>query len=144
MANLIGRDTVFLGEILYQTFCGDRFTFQGKKWILVCNLVVTEFFDIIFDIFTVGGDDRAVVMVIGVLYLSTLIRNTRIEDIVNALADQPGHMTVGKLSRITFGFTWNGFNTKLVDLTIGFRRYNDPVSKLRKEGEPEWIVFVHI
>ena len=102
MADLIGRDTVFLGEILYQTFCGDRFTFQGKKWILVCNFVVTEFFDIIFDIFTVGGDDRAVVMVIGVLYLSTLIRNTRIEDIVNALTDQKNVASVALLQKLGF------------------------------------------
>ena len=67
MADLIGRDAVFPGEILYQTLCGDGFAFQGKEWILVCDPVVTEFFDVIFDIFTVGGDDRAVVMVIGVL-----------------------------------------------------------------------------
>ncbi len=32
------------------------------------------------------------------------------------MADQPGHMTVCQLGWVTFGFTRDGFNTKLINL----------------------------
>ena len=76
--------------------------------------------------------------------LGTLVWDTRIEDKLHTLAEQPGHMTVCQLCRIAFRFTWDGFDTKLVDLTVGSRREYHLVFQLRKEGEPERIVLEHI
>ena len=53
-------------------------------------------------------------------------------------------MPVCQFCRITFRFTWNGLNTQLIDLTCGSRRKYDFVFQLRKESEPERIVFKHI
>ncbi len=53
-------------------------------------------------------------------------------------------MTVCQLCRVTLGFAWDGFDTKLVDLAVGLRREDNAVTKLREEGRPERIVLVHI
>ena len=53
-------------------------------------------------------------------------------------------MTVCQFCRITFGLTWNRFNTQFVDLTVGSRREYHLIFQLRKEGEPERIVLEHI
>ena len=76
--------------------------------------------------------------------LGTLVWDTRIEDKLHTLAEQPGHMTVCQFCRITFGLTRNRFNTQLVDLTVGGRREYYLVFQLREEGEPERIVLEHI
>ena len=76
--------------------------------------------------------------------LGTFIWNTWIEDKLHTLTKQPGHVTVCQLCRITFRFTWDGFDTKFVDLTVGSRREYHLIFQLRKEGEPERIVLKHI
>ena len=58
-------------------------------------------------------------MVVCPLYLVALIKQSGVKDKINALLNQPGHMTMSQLCRITFGFAGNGFNAKLVDLTVG-------------------------
>ena len=73
---------------------------------------------IVLDIFRIGGNDRAVVVVDCIRELVALVRDTRVEDELHTVTDQPGHMSVGKLGRIAFGFTWDGLNTQLVDLTV--------------------------
>ncbi|CDC93980.1 unknown [Roseburia sp. CAG:380] len=83
-------------------------------------------------------------MIIGILHLDTLIRDARIENVINTLADQPCDMTVCQFCRVTLRLAWNGFDTKLVDLAVGLRREDNAVTKLREEGKPERIVLVHI
>ena len=55
---------------------------------------------------------RQVVVVVGIRGLISFIEQRRVEDERNALFDQPGHMTVGKLCRVTFGFAGNGFDAQ--------------------------------
>ena len=50
-------------------------------------------------------------------------------------------MAVSQFRRITLGFTGDGFNAKLVDLT---GREHNAVAQFGEEGEPERIVLVHI
>ena len=76
---------------------------------------------IIFNILRIGGDDRAVVVVVGVFKFVTLIWNGRIEDMFYAFVDQPLYMPVRKFSRVTFRFTRNRLDTQLVDLSRGSR-----------------------
>ena len=76
-----------------------------------------QFFDIILDVFRIGSNDRAVVMVVGIRCFVAFIRNTRIPDKFNIIFNQPFDMSVCEFSRITFGFTRNGFDTKLVNLS---------------------------
>ena len=144
MADLISSNAVFLCEKFYQTLCCDRFAFQREEWILVCDLIITQLLDIVLDILSVGGNDRTVVMIVGILHLDTLIRDARIENVINTLADQPCDMTVCQFCRVTLRLAWNGFDTKLVDLAVGLRREDNAVTKLREEGKPERIVLVHI
>ena len=55
---------------------------------------------IVLDILRVGGDDRAVIVVVGVLELIPLVRNGRIEDMFHSFVDQPLYMTVRQFRRI--------------------------------------------
>lgn len=53
-------------------------------------------------------------------------------------------MSVSKLGRVAFGFTWDGLNTQLVDLTCGSRRKHHTVFQLCEEGIPERVILKHI
>ena len=61
-------------------------------------------------------------MVVGIRELISLVRDTRVENEIHILMDQPGHMSVRKFCRVTFGFGWDRIDTKLVNLTCGGRR----------------------
>ena len=64
-------------------------------------------------------------MINGIFKFRTFIRNARIEDVIDVLFNQPGNMSMCQLCRITFRFTWDGFNSKLVNLSgRGWRKDN--------------------
>ena len=50
---------------------------------------VIQLVNVILDIFRVGGDDRTVIMVDGVLKFLTLVWDTGVENVFHALFDQP-------------------------------------------------------
>ena len=77
---------------------------------------------VVLDILRVGGHDRAVVVVVGLFKFIPLVRNRRIENVFYAFVDQPLDMSVGKFRRIALGFTWDGLDAQLVDLSCGSRR----------------------
>ena len=60
---------------------------EGHKGIAEGDLSACDFLHIVFDIFRIGGDNRTVVMVIGVLKFVALIKESRIENKGNALTD---------------------------------------------------------
>ena len=99
---------------------------------------------VILNILRIRGNDRAVVMVDCIREFVSLVRNTRVENKFHTVSKQPGHMSVGKLGRITLGFTWNGLNTQLINLSGGGRRKHYLIFQLSKEGIPERIVLKHI
>ena len=103
-----------------------------------------NFLHVILDILGIRSNDGAVVMVVRIFELITLIEQRRIEDELNTLTDQPGHMTVRQLCRVTLGFTRDRLNTELVDLTVGAGREHHAVAQFGEECEPERIVLVHI
>ena len=86
------------------------------------HLAVYDGVHIVLDVLRVGGDDRAVVVVVGLHKLIPLIGYGRVEDMFHALVDQPLHMSVGQLRRIALGFARDGFDAQLVDLPCGSRR----------------------
>ena len=88
--------------------------------------------------------DRAVVMIVGFGKFIPFIWNTRIEDRLNAIVDQPLYMSVCQLRRITLGFTRDGINSQFVYLAVGYRRKDNPESQFIKECEPERIILVHV
>ncbi len=53
-------------------------------------------------------------------------------------------MAVSKLGRIAFGFTWDGLNTQLINLSGGSRRKYHLGISVRKESIPERIILKHI
>ncbi len=83
-------------------------------------------------------------MVVRVRELISLVWDTRVENERNSLMDQPGHMSVRKFCRVTFGFAWDGLDAKLIYLSGGWRRKYHAIFQSREKFKPEWIIFVHI
>ena len=117
----MGSCLYFFGRKIGKFFhkaCDNRFFIgKRKKRIMETNGWVIELINVVFNIFRIGSNDRTVVMVDRIFKLCPFIRNTRIENIVYALFDQPGHMTMGQFCRIAFGFTGNGFDSKFINLS---------------------------
>ena len=106
--------------------------------------VVTKFINVVLDIFRIGSDDGAVVMVIGIREFFSFIRNAGIKDLLDPLTDEPGYVTVRQLGRITFRLAGDGFDTKLIHFMRGSRSQDHPVFQFREKGKPEGIIFVHV
>ena len=83
-------------------------------------------------------------MVVCIREFVSLIRNTRVEDPVHILADQPLNMSMSKLGRITFGLAWDGFNSHLINLSGRRWRQDNGESKLGKERKPQRVIFIHV
>ena len=145
----------FLHRFL-QLFLRDRWKFRlqpgkqrfpagkGEEGIAEYDVAAAEFINVIFDVFRIGSDDRAVVMIVGIREFIPFIGNAGIENILHTLTDQPGHMAVCQLRRVTLRLAGNGFNTKLVNLVGGGRREDHAVFEGGEKFEPERIVLVHI
>ena len=99
---------------------------------------------VVLDVLRVGGDDRAVVMVVRLFKFVPLIRDGRIEDVFDAFIDQPLYMSVRQLGRVTLGLTGDGLDTQLVDLSRRSRREYHAEAEFREKCKPERIVLVHV
>ena len=110
----ISRDIL---KHLYQTVCQNCLRCKCHKRIHKPNIRVLEFIHVILDVFCIGSNDRAVIMIDCIRKLITLIRHARIENKFHAFFDQPADMSMCKLCRITFGFTRNRLNTQLINLS---------------------------
>ena len=138
------RNLEFLPEDFHQAVCHDFFCCQGKKRIHKIDMPLDDLVHIVLDIFRVGGDNRAVVMIVGIRKFISLVRNTRIENPVHILPDQPFHMAVRQLCGVALGLTRNGFDAHLIDFSGRSRREDNGKSKLSEESKPQWIILVHI
>ena len=67
-------------------------------------LVIRQGFYVVFDVFRVGCDHRAVVVISCFRGFVALVGNARIENVGQSLADQPFDMTVREFCRVALGF----------------------------------------
>ena len=104
---------------LNQAFRENLLVRESHKGTDILDIAVIDLLNIILDILRIGHDDRAVVVILRAFRLLTLVEDAGIEDRLNALIQQPLHMAVCQLGRITLGFTRDGFHSKLVDLAGG-------------------------
>ena len=83
-------------------------------------------------------------MVIGLFGLIPFVRNARVENILDALLNEPHHVSVGELCRIALGLTRDGFDAQLINLPGRLRGQDHGKSKLCEERVPERIVLINI
>ena len=138
------RKRKFLPEFVNQTVRDCILTFKVQERMDKINFSMHDRIHIVLNIFRVGSNDRAVIMVVRISKFFPLIRDGRIENVLYSLVDEPLHMSVCKLGRITFGFTRDGFDSKLVNLSRRCRRKNDTESQFSEKCKPERIIFIHI
>ena len=132
------------GELLQQGIRHGALIPEGQERIAQLCLPVSEFLHIVLDILGIGGDNGAVIMIVGPLHLVPLVKQGGVEHEIHVLPDQPCYMAVGKLGGIAFGFAGDGLNAKLVNLAAGAGGENHPVSQLGEKGMPERIILIHI
>ena len=131
-------------KAFYQLFCYCIKIGKGDKRIIKADIFRPKILHIILDILCVGGDNRTIVMVLGLRELLALVGDTGVEDILHSLLDQPLHMSVSKFRRVAFRLAGDGFDSQLIDLPgRGWREYHT-VFQVSEKPEPEWIVLVHI
>ena len=119
-------------------------TGESHERIAEINMFTAQFFHIILDIFRIRGNDRTVIMVIGIRELISFIWDCRIENEMYTLLNQPFNVPMSQLSRIAFGLAWNGFNTQFINLSGRCRGEHHTITKFSEELEPERIILIHI
>ena len=87
---------------LNQAFCSGLLAGKGNERTDKVHFSPGDRLHIVFQVFRVGHDDRAVVVVLSSGTLLPLIKHTGVENRFNPVVDQPLHMPVGKLRRVTF------------------------------------------
>ena len=131
-------------EFFHKAVCQDILGSKCQERVAEGDGWITELVHIVLDIFRIGSNDRTVIMVDRIRELVAFVRDAWVEDKFHTVTDQPCDMSVSKLGRVAFGFTWDGFDTQLVDLTCGSRRKHHLVFQLCKEGIPEGVIFKHV
>ena len=133
-----------LGKFFDQFLFGNFQISESHKWIAQDCFAAADFIHIILDVFRIGGDDRAVVMIAGIRRLISFVKESGIEDEVNTLLNQPGYMSMGQLGRIAFGFAGDGFDSQLIDAVRGAGGENHLIFQFCKKGIPERIILIHV
>ena len=87
--DLSRRDLERTGKLLYQRICKDFFVCKCHKGVHKANLFLFQGFYIIFNVFRIGGDHGAVIMVSGLRAFVAFIGDAGIEDKLHTLADEP-------------------------------------------------------
>ena len=83
------------------------------------NFAIYNRINVILDIFRIGSNDRAVVMVVSVLQIHCARKECLDRKyVVTPCVDQPLYMSVSQFCRITFGLTWNGLNTEFINASV--------------------------
>ena len=90
----IGRSSpdiflVNIAENVDKPVCQDFFTCECEERIHEFDIRITQFLHIVFNVLSVGGDDRAVVMVDRAFELLALVGNARIENELYSVPKQP-------------------------------------------------------
>ena len=117
---------------------------KGHERIAEFHFAVRDLLHVIADVFRIGGDDRAVVVVVRRGKLCALIEEGRIENKIHPFFDQPHDVSVSDLGRIAGGLAGNRLYAHLVDPVCRERRENYAEAQLREENSPEGIVLVHV
>ena len=83
-------------------------------------------------------------MIVGLSELISLVKESRVEDELYPLSDQPVYMTMRQLGRVALGFAGDGLNAQFINLAGGYGGQHHPVSQAGEKYMPEGIVFVHV
>ena len=123
---------------------GDLQAGERHEGIAQHRLAPADLLHIVLDVFRIGGDDGAVVMIVRALRFVPFIKQSGIEDEIHVLFNQPGHMPVGQLGRIAFRFAGNGLDAQLINGMGGAGGEHHLIAQPGKKGIPERIVFIHV
>ena len=132
------------GKFLYKGIGENLLVGKCHKGIHKTHVFLGQRLHVIFNVFRIGGDHGAVVVVACVRAFIALIGDAGVEDELYALLNEPGHMSVYQLGRITLGFAGDGFDSQLIELPGGLGRQHHMVAQLLKEHSPEGEVFIHV
>ena len=146
--NVVGNAQLLLRVVFRkdrdQTVRSDLRTRKGEERVQEGDVGRRERLDIVPDVLRIGRNDRAVIVVRGLLDLLVLVRNAGIEDEFAAFLQQPFDMTVRELRGVALGFGRDRLDAEFIDLMRSGRREHDAVAELPEEDRPERIVLIHV
>ena len=137
------REREFLAQLINETVGDGLFILQGQERMNEINFPLHDRIHVVFDVLRIGGDDRAVVVIVGIFKFIPLVRNGRIENVFYAFVDQPLHMSVGQFCRVTLGLAGDGLDTQFIYLTRGSGREDNAEAQFCEKCKPERVVLVH-
>ena len=120
------------------------FTREGDKRAQITHLPGGDRFHVVFQVFRIGRDHRAVVVVVGVRRLLIFVKHAGVEHGFHALFKKPLHVSVGELCGIAFRFGRDGIHSFFVDRPGRKRRKHGSEAELFEKGRPIGVVFIHI
>ena len=134
----------FGNEFFCQSFYNSLQIIEGQEGIHESDISFLQIFHIVFDIFVIGCNDRAVIVVICRCAVTSFVNDTRVENCFHALFDEPFYMTMYQFSRVANRFGRDGFHPHFEDHFAGVGRQYHFVAQFCEECMPERIVFIHI
>ena len=142
--HLACRDTPLLRCGFDQPVCGGFFRGKGNEGPDVVHISRGHCLHIVLDVFRIGNDNGAVKVVLGIPGLLVFIEHAGVENVFDAVVNEPLHMAVDHFCRVAFGFRRDGFHAQLIEFPVREGRKYNPEAQFLKESGPERVVFVHI
>ena len=143
-AHLSRRDIECLNEFRHQRLGQNLFVGKSHEGIHKVHVLLSQFFHVIFDVFRIGSDHGAVVVVARIRSLVALVGDAGVENEFHPLLDQPADVPVDQLGRVALGLAGDGLDAQLIELAGGLGRQGHVVSKALEKHRPEREVFVHV
>ena len=101
-------------------------------------------FHIVLQVLRIGDHNGTIIVVLCTAGFLPFIEYAGMENSFDALIDQPLHMSMGQLCRITLRFRRDGFHTQFIDFPVSEGRQYRPKSQFPEKGSPEGVIFIHI
>ena len=144
LARLVRGNSQMLFEERAQIVHRRPLAAQGEEGLEQPDIAPGNIIHIVSDVFRIGNDHRAVVIVLGSVIFLMLIIYAGVENRLDALVDQPLNVPVRQLGRIALALRRDGLHTQLVYGARAERRQDNGKSQLPEHGGPEREVLIYI
>ena len=123
-----------------------KYFFRAKSYKRISKIyvVISDFFNIIFNVFWITCYNRTVIVVICTTYFLMFISYTRIEYKLNAVIYKWHNMSMYYFSWVTSWLTRYRLYTHFVNLSATLWTKFYTISQFCKESEPKWEILIHI
>ena len=132
------------GELLDDAVDHELVVGEVEVRVHVADAVLAQFGHVRADHHRVVGHDRAVVVVVRIGHEVVLVAHARVEDVLDALAQQPLDVAVHQLGRVADVLGGDRFDAGLEQLVRAAAGDHHLEAERGEQREPERVVLVHV